>query len=311
MRLIQQSVYFYISLVTISTFFSCKPETYYHTHRQGKLKILATTSMAGDMVRQIVQDKAEVQTLMGAGIDPHLYKATQGDLERLMQAHAVVYNGLLLEGKMESIFEKLQRAKPVYALASPLLPTQLISSDNSHHSDPHIWFDTQLWAACVLPLAEFLATQDRSNAACYRGNAAAYRLRLDCMHQSVRPQIADIPQQQRVLITSHDAFQYFGRAYDIEVQGLQGISTVAEFGLRDVSNLVHFICNRHIKALFVESSVSSKPLEAVREGCRQRNCMVGIGGNLYSDALGAATTPEGTYIGMMHHNIATIAAALK
>lgn len=278
----------------------------------GKIKIVTTTGMIKDAVENIVGDRAEVTALMGPGVDPHLYKATQGDLEKLTSADIVFYNGLHLEGKMGDVLEKLGRQKPVVAVANNI-PDSLLRTipgfDNTH--DPHIWFDVKLWENAVATMADFMIRYDSTSARVYQSNATKYRARLDSLDDSVKKQISQIPQTQRVLITAHDAFGYFGDAYTIEVRGLQGISTVSEFGLKDVTELVNFIIERKVKAIFVETSVSQKSINAVVEGCNQKGWPVKIGGSLYSDAMGTAGTPEGNYIGMVHANVNTIVTALK
>lgn len=278
----------------------------------GKLKIVTTTGMIKDAVEHVAGDRAEVIALMGPGVDPHLYKATQGDLQKLTNADIVFYNGLHLEGKMGEVLEKLGKTKPVVAVASEI-PDSLLRDvpgfQGTH--DPHIWFDVKLWEHAVNSASDFLQKQDPGNRELYVRNAKAYTLQLDSLHQRIKEKITEIPETQRVLITAHDAFGYFGDAYAVEVRGLQGISTVSEFGLRDVTELVNFIISRKIKAIFVETSVSQKSIEAVVEGCQQKNWNVKIGGSLYSDAMGPAGTKEGTYIGMVEANVKTIVDALK
>lgn len=278
----------------------------------GKMKIVTTTGMIKDAVEHVLGDKAEVIALMGPGVDPHLYKATQGDLQKLTDADVVFYNGLHLEGKMGEVLEKLGKTKPVIAIASKINEEHLraVPGFQGTH-DPHIWFDVKLWENAVLAVSDFMKEHDQANADLYEANGKKYIAQLDSLHEAVRKSIQQIPEQQRVLITAHDAFGYFGDAYDIEVRGLQGISTVSEFGLKDVTELVNFIISRKIKAIFVETSVSQKSIEAVREGCQQKNWDVKIGGSLYSDAMGQAGTPEGTYIGMVDANVKTIVEALK
>lgn len=277
-----------------------------------KLKIVTTTGMIKDAVEHVVGDKAEVVALMGPGVDPHLYKATQGDLEKLTSADIIFYNGLHLEGKMGEVFEKLGRLKPVIAVAKDIPESRLRTIpgfDNTH--DPHIWFDVKLWEEAVKAITGFMVTHDSASADFYRQNSTTYLSQMDSLHNSVKAQILEIPAEQRVLITAHDAFGYFGDAYGIEVRGLQGISTVSEFGLKDVTDLVNFIISRKIKAIFVETSVSQKSINAVVEGCNQKGWNVKIGGSLYSDAMGAAGTPEGNYLGMVSANVKTIVTALK
>lgn len=269
--------------------------------------ILATTGMVADMVQHIVGDSATVEALMRPGVDPHLYKASQGDLRKIIDADYLFYNGVHLEGKLAGIFAKQQRVKPVFPVGDGL--PGLIRL-NEHTYDPHIWFDVRLWKAATTNAMRELSRLDTPNASYYQANAARYQAQLDTLDQWIQAQINTLPPSKRVLITAHDAFSYFGRAYGVEVKGLQGISTMSEFGLRDVSDLVTYITAHRIPAVFVESSVSDKSLKAVLAGVRERGGHVRIGGNLYSDAMGEAGTPEGTYIGMVKHNVQTIVEAL-
>lgn len=268
--------------------------------------------MIQDAVAEVAGDRADVIALMGPGVDPHLYKATQGDLQKLTDADIVFYNGLHLEGKMGEVLEKLGRTKPVIAVSAGI-PDSLLRTvpgfQGTH--DPHIWFDVKLWEHAVTAISNFLNQYDSAHASEYSHRSTLYKAKLDSLHGAVKQTLQQIPEQQRVLITAHDAFGYFGDAYNVHVRGLQGISTVSEFGLKDVTDLVNFIIDRKIKAIFVETSVSKRSIEAVVEGCRQKNWNVVIGGSLYSDAMGPAETPEGTYIGMVHANVKTIVDALK
>ncbi len=278
----------------------------------GVIKIVTTTGMIEDAVKNVVGDKAEVQALMGPGVDPHLYKATQGDLQKLTGSDIIFYNGLHLEGKMGEVFEKLAYQKQVIAVAQNIAPTRLRKvPEFNNNFDPHIWFDVNLWREAVIEVSDFMQQYDTLNSSYYQENANKYLSSLDSLHAFVKKEIASIPKTQRVLITAHDAFGYFGEAYDIEVMGLQGISTLSEYGLRDVSNLVDFIIKNKIKAVFVETSVSNKAINAVVEGCQQSGYNVTIGGNLYSDAMGTEGTEDGTYIGMVRTNVKTIVNALK
>lgn len=280
--------------------------------KHDKLIIVTTTGMIKDAIEHVAGNHAEVIALMGPGVDPHLYKATQGDVEKLTKADIVFYNGLHLEGKMGEVLEKLGRSKPVIAVASDI-PDSLLRAvpgfQGTH--DPHIWFDVKLWENAVRTVCNTLEKQDTANAVFYTAHRDAYIKQLDSLHEAVKTKVAEIPQQQRVLITAHDAFGYFGDAYNIEVKGLQGISTMSEFGVKDVTDLVNFIISRKIKAIFVETSVSQKSIEAVVEGCREKSWDVKIGGSLFSDAMGNAGTPEGTYVGMVSANVKTISEALK
>lgn len=277
-----------------------------------QMKIVTTTSILKDAVQNIVGDAATVEAIMGSGVDPHLYKATQGDLQKLTDADVIVYNGLHLEGKMGEVMEKLSRYKTVIAATAGIPATNLRKSPQFQDShDPHVWFDVQLWQQVVKHLSQELQQKDPKNAPVYQQRTKRYLQELQELHTHTKAAIASIPEQQRILITAHDAFGYFGDAYDIQVRGLQGISTVSEFGLQDVSSLVNYIADNKIKAVFVESSVSPKAIEAVVEGSRQKGHIVKIGGTLYSDALGAENIPEGTYAGMVNHNVTSIISALK
>lgn len=282
-----------------------------------KLKIVTTTGMIKDAALQVAGDKAEVTALMGTGVDPHQYKATQGDLTKLSNADVIFYNGLMLEGKMQEVLGKIGQSKTSVAVAEAIPQAQRRhisiagSAENASHDDPHVWFDVTLWQIVVNKIAETLANVDTANAAYYRQNAKTYTQQLQQLNEEVKQSIAQIPAEQRLLITSHDAFGYFGKAYNLEVRGLQGISTVAEFGLRDIADITNLLITRKIKAVFVESSVPQKSLEAVIEGCRSKGHQVVIGGTLFSDAMGAANTPEGTYIGMVKYNTQHIVSALK
>jgi len=278
------------------------------------LQIVTTTGMIADGVKNITGDIANVVSLMGPGVDPHLYKATQGDLAVLRNADIIIHNGLHLEGKMQEIFEELAKTKTVLAIADGVDTAQLrniadVAGKVTH--DPHLWFDVQLWSQGLSYTSEKIAAFDKEHAAIYKSNTEAYLDTLQQLDAYVRETMQKIPAQNRILITSHDAFGYFGRAYGIEVRGLQGISTAAEFGLKDITDIVDMIVKQKILAVFVESSVSEKSISAVVEGCKQKGHAISIGGTLFSDAMGAAGTPEGTYIGMVTHNANTIADALQ
>lgn len=291
---------------------SCRQELKSQRDPNDKIRIVATTGMIGDAVKQIAGDHADIVSLMGPGVDPHLYKATHGDLQRLTEADIVFYNGLHLEGKMGEVFEKLARTKPVIAIGDEIPEDKLRKVPGFQGAfDPHIWFDVNLWAEAVGAIARHLQEYDSLHASEYANRSSRYVTRLDSLDKSVRHAIATIPEPQRVLITAHDAFGYFGDAYGIEVRGLQGISTLSEFGLRDVTELVDFIITRKVKAIFVETSVSRRSIEAVVEGCQKKGWNVSVGGSLFSDAMGASGTPEGTYTGMVNANVQTIVESLK
>ena len=277
-----------------------------------KIKIVTTTGMIQDAVKNIAGNRADVIALMGPGVDPHLYKATHGDLEKLSDADVIIYNGLHLEGKMGEVFSKVGRIKPVVPVGEEIPENMLRKVPGFQGAyDPHIWFDVKLWQHAVRNASVFLQEYDSVHRDEYKQRGERYLAKLDSLDKAVRASIGEIPQSQRVLITAHDAFGYFGDAYGVEVRGLQGISTMSEFGLRDVTDLVDFIISRKVKAIFVETSVSKRSIEAVMEGCREKGWNVKIGGSLFSDAMGAAGTPQGNYIGMVSANVKTIVDALK
>lgn len=282
------------------------------TEGNSKINIVATTGMIADVVRNIGKDSVTVNALMGPGVDPHLYKATQGDLGRLRGADVIFYNGLHLEGKMGEVFEKLERIKTVVPVARGIETNMLIDNpifQGSH--DPHIWFDVSMWISTIQEVTSTLVKADPESKVYYEQNALTYEKKLKDLHDWVTVEIQKIPKDKRLMVTAHDAFSYFGRAYDIEVRGLQGISTLSEFGLKDRVDLVNFIVGRKVKAVFVETSVSEKNINAIVEGCRQKGHNVVVGGNLFSDAMGADGTPAGNYIGMVKANVNTIVGALR
>lgn len=274
--------------------------------------IVVTTGIIGDAIQHIVKDSANVQALMGPGVDPHLYKASLGDLKKLMSADVVLYQGLHLEGKMGEVLDKLARTEPVFSLTGRLPKDKIIQPlEGGDFPDPHIWFDVSLWKSVVQEANSILSKHFPTCEDYFNKNTRAYLIQLDSLDSFVRRSIQQIPRDRRILITSHDAFSYFGKAYQMEVKGLQGISTQAEFGLRDVADMVKLIDTRNVKAIFVENSVSKKSLEAVIAGVKSKGKTVKIGATLYTDALGAADTPEGTYIGMVRYNVEAIVHNLK
>jgi manganese/zinc/iron transport system substrate-binding protein len=280
---------------------------------EGKMKVTATIGMIADVVKQVGGEHVEVIGLMKAGVDPHLYKASQGDIKRLDQADIIFYNGLHLEGKMVSVLEKIGKTKPTVAVSKDIDPSLLKAWEGGGEGtyDPHIWFDVRHWMSATETIRDTLKEHDPDNAAYYDEHAASYLKELAKLHEYAKEQIASIPEQSRVLVTAHDAFHYFGDAYGIKVIGLQGISTASEAGTNDVSGLRDFLVENKIKAVFVESSVPKKTIEAVIDGAKQLGHTVNIGGELFSDAMGEEGTPEGTYIGMVRHNVDTIVNALK
>ena len=300
-----------IILFLITTLFSCQSDRQ-QTNTKEKLTIVATTGMIGDAVKNIVGNRAEVISLMGPGVDPHLYKVTQSDIKKLLEADVILYNGLHLEGKMGEVLDQMTERKPVIAICRGLDENRLIATSEFHGNyDPHIWFSVKVWTDAVRFIGKSIAEIDKLQASFYKANTIKYVQELNLLHKWTIEQINTIPKKQRVLITAHDAFGYFGKAYGMQVKGLQGLSTIAEYGLKDVTTLVDFISENEIKAVFVESSVSDRSIKAVLEGCKAKGHKVIIGGTLYSDAMGAVNTPEGTYIGMVKYNITTIVEALN
>ncbi len=278
----------------------------------GKYTIVTTCGMVTDIVDQVAGDRANVVGLMGTGVDPHMHKPGRSDIDWLTKADVIFYSGLMLEGKMTDLFSKMSKEKrPVYAVTAGVDKAYLREPPEFEgHFDPHVWMDVSAWSECVAFVAETLGTYDPSSAAVYQANAERYREQLQSLEQYVRQSIQTIPADQRVLITAHDAFGYFGRAYGIEVRSVQGLSTESAAAVDDINRLVDFIVNHKITAIFVESSVSSKNIEAIIEGAAHRGWQVETGGELYSDAMGPPGSYEGTYIGMIDHNATVITRAL-
>ena len=268
--------------------------------------------MVADLVAEVGGSRVEVTGLMGPGVDPHYYKATRGDLEHLTAARVIFYNGLFLEGKLDEIFRKMARTVTVVAVSSAVPEEQLrkpAGFDGNY--DPHIWFDVDMWRSTIGVVAASLSQADPEGASLFEANGARYGSELAQLDAWVRERLGQIPEERRMLVTAHDAFGYFGRAYGIDVVGLQGISTVAEYGVADVRHLVDLIVARRVPAIFVESSVPERSINAVREGCLGRGHEVVIGGTLYSDAMGGSGSGADTYAGMVRSNVDTIVEALK
>lgn len=273
--------------------------------------VVATVGMLADMAREVGGDAVEVAALMGPGVDPHLYKVTEGDVALLARADVILYVGHNLEGKMGQVLGRMAKRRRTVAVAETLDPALLRSAEGHAGTyDPHVWFDVALWRRIVPTVREALAEAAPAAAAAIAERAAAYGARLDELDGWVRARMGTIPAGRRLLVTSHDAFGYFGRAYGVEVRGLQGLSTVTRAGLHDIQDLVGTLVRRDVGAVFVETSVNDKGLRAVVEGARARGHAVQVGGTLFSDSMGAAGTPEGTYIGMVRHNVETIVSAL-
>ena len=276
------------------------------------MRIVTTSGMVTDIVREVVGPRGEVVGLMGEGVDPHLYRPTSNDVKQLARADVIFFNGLSLEGRLEATLEQLQRrGRSVFAVTDCLAESERIASAGAGgHSDPHVWMDVGLWRRCTRHVAEILGQLDPRYRDDYLARSAAYEAKLEELDAYIRQVIASIPEERRVLVTAHDAFQYFSRAYEIPVRSAQGISTESEPGVHDINQLVAFLVERKIEAIFVETSVSESNLQAVIEGAKSRGGNVSIGGELFSDAMGPAGTYEGTYVGMLDHNATTIARAL-
>lgn len=276
-----------------------------------RLTAVATIGMIGDAVARVGGKRVRVQPLMGPGVDPHVYKASEGDLRRLEAADLIFFEGLQLEAKMAEVLERIGERRRTVAVGEAVPKDRLIrSAAFGEHPDPHIWFEVPLWAHAVEAVRAALVEADPAHAATYRANATAYLRELDDLHAYARARAGELPADRRVIVTAHDAFNYFGRTYGFEVIGLQGISTASEAGAKDVQQLANLIARRRIPAIFVESSVSPRTIEAVQQAVRARGFGVRIGGSLYSDAMGSTGTPAGTYVGMVRSNVDTIVNAL-
>lgn len=269
------------------------------------IDVLCTTSVVADAARQLLPDDIAVQALMQSNIDPHSYKPVESDVAKLSNARIVLHNGLHLEGKMTDILEKLGEQKPVHAMSSALRKHELIEVGPNTY-DPHIWFDLQLWERCVGKLSFFLIDQFPEHTEAIEENAMNYYKALLTAHNEMTVAINVVPDSMRAMVTAHDAFSYFGRAYGIEVHGLQGISTAAEFGIKDMTESAQFILDRGLSTVFIETSVNAKSIEALQEAVAQKGGEVRIGEALYSDALGEKGTPEATLIGAFKHNTAQL-----
>tara|TARA_R110002096_G_scaffold139504_6_gene293856 strand:+ start:631 stop:1614 length:984 start_codon:yes stop_codon:yes gene_type:complete len=279
---------------------------------EGPYTVAATIGMIADIVREVAGDSVQVKGIIGEGVDPHLYKPTSTDVKALQAADVVFYNGLMLEGKMGDVLVRLARTgKPVYAVTEEILTlSDYILTDEESHEDPHVWMDVQGWIKAVNVVTKALSEYDSTNAATYQSNASSYIEKLEALDAYAKKSISTIPVAQQVLVTAHDAFNYMARAYGLEVKGIQGLSTESEAGVKDIEDLVTFLVDKKIPAVFVESSVSDKNVRALVEGANAIDHQIVVGGELFSDAMGPAGTYEGTYIGMIDHNVTIITRAL-
>ena len=275
------------------------------------ITVIATNGMIADLARRIGGSNVQVESLIGEGIDPHLYQPTRDDVTKMLASDVILYNGLLLEGNMDDALKAARPPIKVVAVAESIPQDQLLfPADGSGHPDPHVWLDPALWGLCSQGVVEVFTELRPTQAAEFQANQKAFLNTCQGLTTSCRDTIDAIPPEHRLLITSHDAFQYFGRVTGLEVYGVQGISTESEAGLADIEALVELISQRGIPAVFIESSVPPRSVEALVEGARARGAMVQIGGELYADSMGAPDTPAGTWPGMIQHNLTTISNGL-
>lgn len=305
----------FVSIILLITITGCRDDNSNVSSQTDseKLKVVATTTMITDLVEIIGGDKVEVDGLMGSGIDPHLYKASAGDVNKMQNADVIFFNGIQLEGKLGDVLEDLEKSNiKTIAVSKDLDKSILIESKEFQGNfDPHIWFDVSIWSKVTETVKNTLIGLDETNKVYYEANTEKYLLELEDLNKYVKEKISLLEKDKRILITAHDAFNYFGRAYDFKVKGLQGISTASEAGTSDVKSLAEFIVEKEIPAIFIESSIPKKNVEALKEAVDARDFNVEIGGELYSDSLGEKETEDETYIGTVKHNVDTIVNALK
>jgi len=298
---------FYILFFLIFSLASCEKK-----QDSGRFKVVATTTMIADLVKNIGKDSIEVVGLMKAGVDPHLYKASEGDVTKLTTANAIFYNGLHLEGKMVDVFEKMQKSGfQTFAISNGIPKENLVSSVNfSGNYDPHIWFSVENWKFSAQYISKKLSELKPDSKSYFDQNLKNYLTELNSLENQLKTKAETLPKEKRILITAHDAFEYFGREYDFEVVGLQGISTASEAGTKDLLELANIIVNKKVPAVFIESSVPQRTVLALQKAVESKGKKVKLGGTLYSDALGNPNSPQGTYIGMYQSNMETIVKAL-
>lgn len=277
-----------------------------------RVRVTTTTNFITDTVSRIGGDRVEVTGLMGPGVDPHLYRASARDVKTLREADVIFYGGLQLEGKMADLLDDLAERQPTMAVTDDLPRDQLLAPapGTTEQYDPHVWFDVGLWQQVSRTIAATLGERDPANAGTYQANLEAYLTELTALDASVRQRLATIPAERRLLVTSHDAFEYFGRRYDLDVAGIQGISTAAEATTADVERVAELIAARGVPAVFVESSVPRQTIDALIAAAAQRGAQVRVGGELFTDAAGEPGTPEGTYVGMLQANADRVADGL-
>lgn len=306
----RKHIYIIVGILVVSLA-GCKLNSKKETN--GKLNVVTTTTLITDLLENIGGDAINVVGLMGSGVDPHLYKASEGDVTKLVAADIVFYGGLHLEGKLVSVFEKMAKTSTkTVAVSDALDEKELLGSEYfASNYDPHIWFNVDFWKQITTYVAEELKKMDAKNAAVYEKNSKLYIEKLNALEASIKLTINQLPVEKRILVTAHDAFSYFGKSYGFQVVGLQGLSTATEAGVQDVQELSKFIIENQVKSIFVESSVPKRTIEALQASVQSTGFNVTIGGTLFSDALGDKGTAEGTYIGMFAYNVTTIVSALK
>lgn len=297
--------------------FGCNPGTSPHGQIQSSfefegnhpIRAVATVGMVADLVRAVGGEHLVVEQLLGAGVDPHLYKASRDDVRAIVRADLVFYSGLMLEGKMLGTLQKVSLTRPVYAVTEGI-PNDQVRGEGGDHVDPHVWMNVNLWIECLGEVERRLSEFDPIHADDYHRNATAFRQEMSSLNQYAINSIATIPAEHRIFVTSHDAFHYFGEAYHLDVMGIQGISTESEAGLRRVNQLVDLLVEKKVPAVFFESSVPQRSAEALVAGVKSRGHQIKIDGPLYSDAMGEAGTYEGTYLGMIDHNVTLVVKSL-
>lgn len=312
MKLIKKRIQLLLITLIIVSVSGCFKKKEQVAIDQRKINVVATIGMIADVAKNVGRDRVNVKGLMGPGVDPHLYKASAGDVKDLSMADIIFYNGLHLEAKMGDVLKKMSKRHKTIAVSKDIDRSRLLKpAEFEGLYDPHIWFDVSLWMSAVRVMRDELIALDPTHRDYYYRNADRYLKKMDQLHKHIVKEIKKIDKNKRLLVTAHDAFNYFGKAYDTVVIGLQGISTESEAGIKDVQRLANIITDHNVSAIFIESSVPKRNVEAVQQAVRAKGKIVSIGGELFSDAMGDAGTEEGTYLGMVKHNVETIVNALS
>lgn len=301
-------------VLAITAFFlnSCRLDENKETERLGDLHIVVTTGIIEDGLSSLVKNECDITALMGPGTDPHIYKPTPSDIELLDEADVIVANGLHLEGKMAEMLEKYAQEKPVIFVSDGIKKKNIIkSADFQDANDPHIWFDTKIWMDGLGHLTKELIKIDTTLDSTLTSNYEEYKSEIEKLDKWVEDELDALNEDQRILVTAHDAFSYFGRRYSMEVKGIQGISTLSEVGLKEIAEMVDFVIENKLKSIFVETSTSNKTAQSIVDGCKDKGYEVKLAGPLFSDALGEPDTDAGSYIGMIKANVKAIVEGLK